>query len=142
MQRQWRAIFAPLQYGMGLMRFYFPRYYTLIKKVPAMIWAPGASGAVLFYIPALDLDILGTVNQINSEPLLQPADAARHDVPGGLAVICTARPVILLWAQLSKGDVIAVKSGSGVDLSFDAIPGLTLGGVVQYVKPVGQDVTW
>ena len=41
--------------------------------------------------------------------------------------------------DLTELDVIAVKSGSSVNLSFDAIPGLTMGGVVQYVKPVGQD---
>ncbi len=69
MQRQWNAIFPPLQYGMGLMRFALPRYYTLFKKVPAMIGHSGASGAVLFYIPALDLYVSGTVNQIKKRSL-------------------------------------------------------------------------
>ena len=41
--------------------------------------------------------------------------------------------------DLTELDVIAVKSGSSVNLSFDAIPGLRMGGVVTYVKPVGQD---
>lgn len=48
MQSQWRAIFTPLQYGMGLMRFALPRDYTLFKTVPPMIGHSGASGAVLF----------------------------------------------------------------------------------------------
>lgn len=69
MQRQWNAIFPPLQYGMGLMRFALPRYYTLFKVVPPMIGHSGASGAVLFYIPALDLYVSGTVNQIKKRSL-------------------------------------------------------------------------
>ena len=35
MQSEWRAIFRPLQYGMGLMRFALPRYYTLFKTATA-----------------------------------------------------------------------------------------------------------
>lgn len=69
MQSQWRAIFAPLQYGMGLMRFALPRYYTLFRTVPPMIGHSGASGAVLFYVPALDLYVSGTVNQIKKRSL-------------------------------------------------------------------------
>jgi D-alanyl-D-alanine carboxypeptidase len=69
MQSQWRAIFAPLQYGMGLMRFALPRYYTLFKEVPPMIGHSGASGAVLYFIPALDLYVSGTVNQIKKRSL-------------------------------------------------------------------------
>jgi CubicO group peptidase (beta-lactamase class C family) len=69
MQSQWRAIFAPLQYGMGLMRFALPRYYTLFKEVPPMIGHWGASGAALFYVPALDLYVSGTVNQIKKRSL-------------------------------------------------------------------------
>lgn len=69
MQSQWRAIFPPLQYGVGLMRFALPRYYTLFKAVPPMVGHSGASGAVLFYIPALDLYVSGTVNQIKKRSL-------------------------------------------------------------------------
>lgn len=69
MQRQWNAIFTPLQYGVGLMRFALPRYYTLFKTVPPMIGHSGASGAVLFYVPALDLYVSGTVNQIKKRSL-------------------------------------------------------------------------
>ena len=69
MQGQWNAIFAPLQYGTGLMRFALPRYYTLFKAVPPMIGHSGASGAVLFYVPALDLYVSGTVNQIKKRSL-------------------------------------------------------------------------
>jgi CubicO group peptidase (beta-lactamase class C family) len=69
MQSQWNAIFAPLQYGLGLMRFALPRYYTLFRTVPPMIGHSGASGAVLYYVPALDLYVSGTVNQIKKRSL-------------------------------------------------------------------------
>lgn len=69
MQNQWRAIFAPLKYGMGLMRFALPRYYTLFREVPPMIGHSGASGAVLFCVPALDLYVSGTVNQVKKRSL-------------------------------------------------------------------------
>ena len=69
MQSEWHAIFPPLQYGMGLMRFALPRYYTLFKTVPPMIGHSGASGAVLFYVPALDLYVSGTVNQVKKRSL-------------------------------------------------------------------------
>ena len=41
--------------------------------------------------------------------------------------------------DLTELDVIAVKPGVPVNLSFDAIPDLTIDGVVKYIKPVGQD---
>lgn len=69
MQSQWRAIFPPLQYGLGLMRLALPRYYTLFKVVSPMIGHSGASGAVLYHIPALDLYVSGTVNQIKQRSL-------------------------------------------------------------------------
>lgn len=69
MQRQWNPVFTPLEYGTGLMRFALPRYYTLFRAVPAMIGHSGASGAVLFFVPAMDLCISGTVNQVRKRRL-------------------------------------------------------------------------
>lgn len=69
MQRTWNPVFPPLEYGVGLMRFALPRYYTLFREVPPMIGHSGASGAVLYYIPALDLYVSGTVNQIKKRSL-------------------------------------------------------------------------
>ncbi len=69
MQQHWNRIFKPLQYGVGLMRFDLPRYFTLFRKVPAMIGHSGASGAVLFYVPQLDLYVAGTINQIKKRSL-------------------------------------------------------------------------
>jgi D-alanyl-D-alanine carboxypeptidase len=69
MQQQWNRVFPPLEYGVGVMRFALPRYYTLFTKVPAMIGHSGASGAVLFHVPELDLYVSGTVNQIKKRSL-------------------------------------------------------------------------
>lgn len=68
-QAQWNAVFRPLEYGMGIMRFALPRYYTLFRKAPVMIGHSGASGAVLFYVPEIDLYVSGTVNQIKKRNL-------------------------------------------------------------------------
>ena len=69
MQRIWNPIFPPLDYGIGLMRFALPRYYTLFMQMPPMIGHSGASGALLYYVPQLDLYISGTVNQIKQRNL-------------------------------------------------------------------------
>ena len=69
MQMSWNKVFPVLDYGVGLMRFKLPRYYTLFRKVPRMLGHSGASGAVLFYVPELDLYISGTVNQIKKRRL-------------------------------------------------------------------------
>ena len=68
-QEQWNPIFAPFDYGMGIMRFRLPAIYRLFAKIPDMVGHSGASGAVLYYIPKLDLYISGTVNQIKKHSL-------------------------------------------------------------------------
>jgi CubicO group peptidase (beta-lactamase class C family) len=69
MQRRWNPIFRPLEYGVGLMRFALPRYYTLGRRVPPMTGHSGASGAVLYYVSDLDLYVSGTVNQVEKRSL-------------------------------------------------------------------------
>ena len=69
MQREWRRIFTPLEYGTGIMRFALPRYFSPLRPAPPMIGHSGASGAVLFTVPDLDLYISGTVNQIRKRSL-------------------------------------------------------------------------
>jgi len=69
MQARFNHIFPPLEYGVGLMRFALPRYYTLFTKMPPMFGHSGASGAVLFHVPELDLYVSGTVNQIKKRSL-------------------------------------------------------------------------
>ena len=69
MQQQWNRIFTPLQYGMGIMRFALPRYFSPLRPAPPMVGHSGASGAVLFYAPDVDLYVSGTVNQIKKRSL-------------------------------------------------------------------------
>lgn len=69
MQQAWRKIFPPLEYGLGVMRFALPRYYTMFRRVPPMVGHSGASGAVLFCVPEMDLYVSGTVNQIEKRSL-------------------------------------------------------------------------
>lgn len=65
----WRRIFFPLQYGIGVMRFQLPRIFTLFRKTPEFIGHSGASGAFLFYAPAIDTFFSGTVNQVKKRDL-------------------------------------------------------------------------
>lgn len=83
MQQKWNPIFPPLEYGMGIMRFALPGYYTLFKRVPAMVGHSGASGAVLFHIPELDLYVSGTINQIKKRSL-------SYNLMARLAIACQA----------------------------------------------------
>lgn len=69
MQQRWNPIFPPMKYGLGVMRFALPRYFTLFREVPPMVGHSGASGAVLYHVPTLDLYISGTVNQIKKRSL-------------------------------------------------------------------------
>jgi CubicO group peptidase (beta-lactamase class C family) len=69
MQRDWRRIFFPLQYGMGLMRYSLPRVMTGFRAMPALIGHSGASGAVAFYAPKIDLYVTGTTNQVKKRSL-------------------------------------------------------------------------
>jgi D-alanyl-D-alanine carboxypeptidase len=69
MQQTWRRIFPPLEYGVGIMRFALPRYYSPLRPIPTMVDHSGASGAVLYHVPELDLYVSGTVNQIKKRSL-------------------------------------------------------------------------
>lgn len=69
MQRTWRRIFFPLEYGEGIMRFALPRIFSPLRAIPAMVGHSGASGTVLFHVPDLDLNVTGTVNQIRKRSL-------------------------------------------------------------------------
>ncbi len=56
----------PIEYGLGLMRFRLPRLFTPFRPVPAVIGHTGSSGSWLFYCPALDLYLCGTVDQVSA----------------------------------------------------------------------------
>lgn len=63
---EWKSIFFPFQYGVGIQKFYMPRYLSPFKEVPDMIGHCGSTGSVAFYIPEKDIYITGTTNQQSS----------------------------------------------------------------------------
>jgi D-alanyl-D-alanine carboxypeptidase len=64
MQSQWRRVFFPFEYGLGLMRFAPSRWISLFRRVPPMVGHVGASGSLMFNVPELNLYAAGTVNQV------------------------------------------------------------------------------
>jgi CubicO group peptidase (beta-lactamase class C family) len=79
---QWNALFFPMQYGYGLMRFKLPRWMTLFRETPSLIGHSGSSGSFAFYAPQENLYIVGTFNQFEkpSRPfnfMLKVAAAAK-----------------------------------------------------------------
>lgn len=62
---QWNALFFPIQYGYGLMRFKLPRWMTLFRDTPELIGHSGSSGSFAFYAPRQKLYMAGTFNQID-----------------------------------------------------------------------------
>lgn len=65
----WNRIFTPFEYGIGIMRFALPRWYSPLAPPPAMIGHSGLSGVVLFYVPSRGLFVAGTVNQLRNRGL-------------------------------------------------------------------------
>ena len=63
MQADWHAIFFPMQYGQGLMRFKLPRIMSPFAAPPELIGHSGSSGAFAFYNPARRVYLAGTFNQ-------------------------------------------------------------------------------
>ena len=60
---KWNNIFFPFKYGIGIQKFYIPRFLSPLKPVPEMIGHCGSTGSVAFYVPDRDFFITGTVNQ-------------------------------------------------------------------------------
>jgi CubicO group peptidase (beta-lactamase class C family) len=56
----------PIEYGLGMMRFALPRWYTPFSPVPPVIGHTGSTGCWLFYCPQLDLYMCGGVDQITA----------------------------------------------------------------------------
>lgn len=65
--KNWKRIFSPLQYGLGLMRFKLPRLFSPFSPVPELIGHSGSSSSFLFYRSADPLYIAGTLNQIQNQ---------------------------------------------------------------------------
>ncbi len=60
----WNRIFFPLQYGVGLARFKWPRLFSPFADQPELLGHSGLSGAFAFYAPARRTYLAGTVNNI------------------------------------------------------------------------------
>ncbi len=60
---QYNAIFFPFKYGIGIQKFYMPRFLSPFKPVPDMIGHCGSTGSIAFYVPDLDIYLTGTTNQ-------------------------------------------------------------------------------
>lgn len=63
---EWRRIFFPLEYGVGVMRLALPRLLTLGRRLPTLHGHSGLSGAFAFCAPERGVYLAGTVNQVAS----------------------------------------------------------------------------
>lgn len=64
--QNWKSIFFPFQYGLGLMRFKLPRIFSPFSASPNLIGHLGASSAFLFHSDVSQLYIGGTLNQLDN----------------------------------------------------------------------------
>ena len=60
---KWNNIFFPFKYGIGIQKFYIPRILSPFHPVPDMVGHCGSTGSVAFYVPDMDLNITGSINQ-------------------------------------------------------------------------------
>jgi len=59
----------PIEYAHGVMRFELPRLLAPLRRPPAVIGHTGSTGTWAFHCPALDVDLVGTVDQVTAGPL-------------------------------------------------------------------------
>ncbi|WP_029040085.1 serine hydrolase domain-containing protein [Cucumibacter marinus] len=69
MTGEWRSIFFPLEYGVGLMRFKLPWYFSPFRKVPTFWGHSGISGAFAYWCADRNIYIAGTLNQLANRSL-------------------------------------------------------------------------
>lgn len=67
--QDWKKIFFPLRYGVGLAQFRLPWIFTPFSTSPTWIGHSGLSGAFAFYCPKKELYLTGTVNEIHPPSL-------------------------------------------------------------------------
>lgn len=65
--KNWKKIFFPMQYGLGLMRFKLPKIFSPFSANPELIGHSGATSAFLFYSDIGQLYIGGTLNQVDNQ---------------------------------------------------------------------------
>jgi CubicO group peptidase (beta-lactamase class C family) len=56
----------PVEYGIGLMRFRLPRFFTLTARMPAVLGHTGSTGCWLFYCPERDVFLAGSVDEVTA----------------------------------------------------------------------------
>ena len=56
----------PIEYGLGIMRFRYPRFLTPFNPIPEIIGHTGVSGSWLFYCPSMELILAGDVSQVTA----------------------------------------------------------------------------
>ena len=65
--KNWKKIFFPMQYGLGLMRFKLPSIFSPFSPTPELVGHSGVSSAILFYSDGAQLYIAGTLNQLENQ---------------------------------------------------------------------------
>lgn len=67
--QDWRKIFFPLRYGVGLAQFRLPWIFAPFGSSPTWLGHSGVSGAFAFCCPKKNLYLTGTVNEIHPPSL-------------------------------------------------------------------------
>jgi CubicO group peptidase (beta-lactamase class C family) len=65
--QNWRRIFYPFQYGLGLMRSKLPRIFSPFAATPELIGHSGSTSAFLFCSDLGRVFIAGTLNQVENQ---------------------------------------------------------------------------
>jgi CubicO group peptidase (beta-lactamase class C family) len=65
--QNWKKVFFPLQYGLGLMRFTLPRIFSPFSPAPELVGHSGSTSAFSFYSDREQIYIAGTLNQIENQ---------------------------------------------------------------------------
>jgi len=56
----------PVEYGLGIMRFRLPRFFTLMRPLPPVLGHTGSTGCWLFYCPKWDMLLAGSVDEVTA----------------------------------------------------------------------------
>ena len=59
----------PIEYAHGVMRFQIPPWLAPFGRPPAVLGHTGSTGSWAFHCPSLDLDLVGTVDQVMAGPV-------------------------------------------------------------------------
>ena len=68
--KKWNKIFFPFKYGIGVQKFYIPRFLSPFKAVPELIGHCGSVGSIAFYVPDKQVYLTGTVNQTSNPNII------------------------------------------------------------------------